>query len=208
MEVWEGHPATAAGDQYALGVTAFVALTGTLPAGSVMTTNNVEEADFTGNGFTDANNDFGFIRALDFDWGDLPDPVYATLAASNGPNHEITSPVTGELHGDVPEGARSGDRRLAPAGPAQREPQERNRPSNRSQRKHGGHRAARSVAARDDRHAAGNRNDGGRDDRGGLRSSRSGQDRARLPAQHRPQAAGQVDASDDQPPRLERDRRG
>ncbi len=35
-------------------------------------------------------HDFGF-RALEFDWGDLPDPPYATLAASNGPNHEITS---------------------------------------------------------------------------------------------------------------------
>ncbi len=33
--------------------------------------------------------DFGF-RALEFDWGDLPDGPYATLAASNGPNHEIT----------------------------------------------------------------------------------------------------------------------
>ncbi|MDH3404116.1 MAG: C25 family cysteine peptidase, partial [Acidobacteriota bacterium] len=35
--------------------------------------------------------DFGF-RALEFDYGDLPDPPYATLAASNGPNHEITTP--------------------------------------------------------------------------------------------------------------------
>jgi hypothetical protein len=35
--------------------------------------------------------DFGF-RALEFDWGDLPDGPYATLAVSNGPNHEVTSP--------------------------------------------------------------------------------------------------------------------
>jgi hypothetical protein len=32
--------------------------------------------------------DFGF-RALSFDWGDLPDGPYATLAASNGPSHEF-----------------------------------------------------------------------------------------------------------------------
>ena len=38
----------------------------------------------------------------------------------------------------LPEGALAGDRELAPAGPPMREPQERNRPSNRSNRKHGG----------------------------------------------------------------------
>ncbi len=35
--------------------------------------------------------DFGF-RALEFDFGDLPDGPYATLLVSNGPNHETTSP--------------------------------------------------------------------------------------------------------------------
>ncbi len=57
-----------------------------------------------------------------------------------GLDHPITEPIMGQLHGDVPEGALAGDRTLVPAGPPQREPQERNRPSNRSNRsnrKHG-----------------------------------------------------------------------
>jgi len=49
-------------------------------------------ASFTtgGPGANDHTIDLGFL-ALEFDWADLPDGPYATLAASNGPNHEITS---------------------------------------------------------------------------------------------------------------------
>ena len=81
----------------------------------------------------------------------------------------------------LPEGALAGDRELAPAGPPQREPQERNRPgqrSGRSQRKHGGgRRGPRQNGTRrdDDSRARSGRIEGdrSRDDRGptGRRSS-------------------------------------
>lgn len=50
-------------------------------------------APFTtgGPGGNDHTIDLGFF-ALEFDWGDLPDGPYPTLAASSGANHEITSP--------------------------------------------------------------------------------------------------------------------
>jgi len=79
-----------------------------------------------------------------------------------GLDHPITEPVMGQLHADVPEGALSGDRTLAPAGPSHREPQERNRPtnrSNRSQRKHGSSRGYRDERTRSDRSDGGQRDD-------------------------------------------------
>ena len=78
-----------------------------------------------------------------------------------GLEQPITEPVLGELHGDVPEGALAGDRSLAPAGPSRREPQEHNRPANRSKRstrKHGNGRNFKEGSAyrvRSDRPDAG-----------------------------------------------------
>ena len=74
----------------------------------------------------------------------------------------LDEPFTAPVIGDVPDGALAGDRQLAPAGPPQREPQQRNRPaqrSNRSNRKHGSNRNRR-----DDRHQGGD-GGGSRDDR-------------------------------------------
>jgi superfamily II DNA/RNA helicase len=88
----------------------------------------------------------------------------------------LEEPFTGPDAGMLPEGALSGDRELAPAGPPPREPQERNRPANRSgrsQRKHGtpgrsrqggSGRTDRARDTRDDRA----RDDRARDDRGGT----------------------------------------
>ncbi len=48
--------------------------TATLPPGSTLTTDNVEEADFVGLGNSDPDNDFGFQQGAtlgDFIWGDL-----------------------------------------------------------------------------------------------------------------------------------------
>lgn len=90
----------------------------------------------------------------------------------------LDEPFTAPDAGMLPEGALSGDRELAPAGPPQREPQERNRPANRSgrsQRKHGGSgRSGRpSGAGRDDRQ----RDDRGPKGQGGPKrsSGKSGQ---------------------------------
>ena len=73
----------------------------------------------------------------------------------------------------LPESALTGDRELAPAGPPAREPQERNRPnqrSGRSQRKHGAgrRRSGPDDGRRDDR------NDGGRS-RNGSNGSKGSQ---------------------------------
>jgi superfamily II DNA/RNA helicase len=88
----------------------------------------------------------------------------------------LDEPFTAPDAGMLPEGALSGDRELAPAGPPQREPQERNRPANRSgrsQRKHGGSgRARQGGSGRDDR----SRDDSGGSGQGAKRSSsKSGQ---------------------------------
>lgn len=75
----------------------------------------------------------------------------------------------------LPEGALAGDRELAPAGPPQREPQERNRPANRSgrsQRKHGGGGQRRSGPRRDDDR---NGNDRGGQSHGGQSQGGKGQ---------------------------------
>jgi superfamily II DNA/RNA helicase len=74
-----------------------------------------------------------------------------------GLDQPIAEPVKGELHGDVPEDALAGDRRLAPAGPPQREPLERNRPSNRSNRKHGSGRNFKEGKSRTSRNNGGER---------------------------------------------------
>ncbi len=77
----------------------------------------------------------------------------------------LDEPFTAPEAEMLPEGALAGDRELAPAGPAQREPQERNRPANRSgrsQRKHGGGKARPRATDRDGRQ----RDDRPRDDRG------------------------------------------
>ena len=82
-----------------------------------------------------------------------------------GLDQPISAPVIGELHRDVPEGASAGNRTLAPAGPPLREPQERARPgnrSNRSQRKHSGSRNFKeggARSARNDRSGGGERRD-------------------------------------------------
>jgi superfamily II DNA/RNA helicase len=83
----------------------------------------------------------------------------------------LDEPFTGPDAGMLPEGALAGDRALAPAGPPAREPQERNRPANRSgrsQRKHGG------VAQPRDRRGGGRdrTDDRSRDDRGRSRDDR------------------------------------
>ncbi|MFW2333323.1 helicase-related protein, partial [Ilumatobacter sp.] len=85
----------------------------------------------------------------------------------------LDEPFTEPDAGMLPEGALTGDRELAPAGPRQREPQERNRPnqrSGRSQRKHGAgrRRPGQEGGRRDDDRNRGERNDGARsrDDRG------------------------------------------
>ncbi|MDH5521823.1 MAG: GEVED domain-containing protein, partial [Acidimicrobiia bacterium] len=54
--------------------------------------------------------DFGF-RALEFDWGDLPDGPYATQAASNGPNHE-TSGVGNVFLGIAPDNEINGQQSI------------------------------------------------------------------------------------------------
>jgi len=75
----------------------------------------------------------------------------------------LDEPFTAPDAGMLPEGALSGDRALAPAGPPQREPQERSRPANRSgrsQRKHGG------GSGRSGRPSGAGRDDRQRDDRG------------------------------------------
>ena len=76
----------------------------------------------------------------------------------------LDEPFTAPTMGEVPAGALAGDRQLAPAGPAQREPSDRNRSnnsnkSNRSNRKHGG--GSRSGGSRSG------------DSRGGQRGERS-----------------------------------
>ncbi len=74
----------------------------------------------------------------------------------------LDEPYTAPVLNDVPAGALSGDRELAPAGPPAREPQQRNRTnqrSNRSQRKHGGNRSRRDDR-RDDRRDTHQRSDG------------------------------------------------
>jgi len=84
----------------------------------------------------------------------------------------LDEPFTAPDAGMLPEGALAGDRQLAPAGPPQREPQDRNRPANRSgrsQRKHSGQRGARQGGQRRD-------DDRSRDDR--ARGERSRDDRA------------------------------
>jgi superfamily II DNA/RNA helicase len=58
----------------------------------------------------------------------------------------LDEPITDANLGEAPSGTLAGDRELAPAGPPAREPQERNRPaqrSQRSQRKHSGNRDRR-----------------------------------------------------------------
>jgi superfamily II DNA/RNA helicase len=81
----------------------------------------------------------------------------------------LDEPVTAPTAGELPEGTLAGDRELAPAGPPAREPQQRNRPgqrSSRSQRKHGSDRSGRNDhrgQRRDDRRDE--RHDGRRDDR-------------------------------------------
>ncbi len=85
----------------------------------------------------------------------------------------LDEPFTGPDATMLPEGALAGDRRLAPAGPPAREPQERNRPSNRSARKHGG----------------GNHRGGGQRRNSGERDGRRGESRSA--DEHRPSGGGQ-----------------
>jgi superfamily II DNA/RNA helicase len=95
----------------------------------------------------------------------------------------LDEPFTRPDAGMLPEGALSGDRELAPAGPPPREPQERNRPANRSgrsQRKHGAPGRSRQGGSgrgdrsRDDR-SRGGTGQGAKRSSSGNSSGKSGQ---------------------------------
>ena len=78
----------------------------------------------------------------------------------------LDEPITEPTMTEVPDGALAGDRQLAPAGPPQREPQQRNRPtqrSARSQRQHGSGRGRRND--RNDRTSGNDRTNGSSADR-------------------------------------------
>ena len=86
--------ATALGTRYWVKVAASNFLPGGPLYGYVYTGAGTYPEPFTmppDNFFDYKNADFGFVRGED--WGDLPDPKYATLDVNNGPRHLIITPL-------------------------------------------------------------------------------------------------------------------